>query len=105
MPGPFKTLLDPMPRDRRARIRAATDTLEQEMELAGLRRALGLTQVELAEALGVNQAALSKLERQQDVRVSTLRRLLRALGAELKLVTCFGDREVEITQFRGPDRD
>ena len=77
MPGPFKTLLDPMPRDRRARIRAATDTLEQEMELAGLRRALGLTQVELAEAL----------------------------GAELKLVACFGDREVEITQFRGPDRD
>lgn len=105
MPKPFRTLLDTMPRDRRKRIRAATDVLEQEMDLSGLRLALGLTQVELAEALGVNQAALSKLERQRDVRVSTLRRLLRTLGAELKLVARFPDREVEITQFRGPDQD
>ncbi len=103
MPRPFRSLLDTMHADRRERIRAATDDLEQEMELSALRRALGLTQVELAEALGVNQAALSKLERQHDVRVSTLRRLLRTLGAELRLVARFPDHEVEITQFRGPD--
>jgi len=103
MPKPFRTLLDTIPGDRRARISAATGALEQEIELSGLRQALGLTQVELAKTLGVNQAALSKLERQRDVRVSTLRRLLRSLGAELKLVARFPDREVEITQFRGPD--
>ena len=103
MPKSFQNLLDSLPAERRARIRDLTDALDAEMRLQQLRQALGVTQVELARALDVDQAALSKLERQRDVRVSTLRRVLQALGADLALVARFSDREVEITQFTAAD--
>jgi hypothetical protein len=44
-------------------------------------------------------AAISKMERQNDIYVSTLRRFVSALGGELKLVASFPDKEVVISQF------
>ena len=69
------------------------------MALQELRHTRHLTQQQLAQALGVNQAALSKMENQGDMHVSTLRRILAALGGELKLMTQFPDGEVIINQF------
>jgi DNA-binding Xre family transcriptional regulator len=54
--------------------------------LAALRRELGLTQVEVAARIGMSQSDLSKLERRQDVRLSTLRSYLAALGGRLRLL-------------------
>ena len=59
--------------------------------LAALRRQKGLTQVELAERLGMSQSDLSKLERRADVRLSTLRAYIAALGGELIIESCSSD--------------
>ena len=58
-----------------------------------------LTQQDLANILNVNQAALSKMENQTDIRVSTLRRLLTAMGGTLKIVAEFPEGEIVINQF------
>ena len=52
-----------------------------------------LSQVELAGRLDVTQGAISKLEHAEDVRVSTLRQYLEALGARLEFVAVFDDGE------------
>ena len=50
-----------------------------------------LSQVEVAARLEITQSAVSKLEHAEDVRVSTLRDYLEALGARLELVAVFED--------------
>ena len=52
-----------------------------------------------AKILGVNQAAVSKLERRADMYVSTLQDFVKALGGELKISTRFPEGSVEISQF------
>ena len=57
------------------------------IRLAELRRRRGLTQVALAARMGMTQSDLSKFERRRDVRLSTLRGYLEAMGAELRIVS------------------
>lgn len=66
------------------------ETLE-EIRLYELRHAQAISQAELAGRLDVTQGAVSKLEHADDVRVSTLREYLEALGAHLELVAVFDD--------------
>jgi transcriptional regulator with XRE-family HTH domain len=54
--------------------------------LATLRRRENLTQAKLAKALGISQAAVSKLERQSDMSIRTLRRYVEAAGGSLEIV-------------------
>ena len=95
----FRDLLDRMPMQRRERIRDRAEAIRIEMALQDLRRSRSLTQEGLAEELGLNQSALSKMEHQQDMYISTLRRLVGAMGGKLKLVAEFPDTEVVISQF------
>lgn len=82
---------------RRAKVAAEACALKQEAAtLEQLRVALGVSQEELARLLDVQQPAISKLERRSDMRVSTLRELVEALGGELKLAAKFPDRTVEL---------
>lgn len=53
--------------------------------LAELRTAFGVSQTELAEQLGVTQAAVLKAERAADPQLSSLRRFVAAIGARLGL--------------------
>ncbi|QHQ35343.1 helix-turn-helix domain-containing protein [Algicella marina] len=79
--------LDPA---RRAVIEAEADRLHAEyLTLQELRRAKKLTQVQLAETLGVQQATVAKYERQSDLLLSTLTSYVRAMGGELKLMVEF----------------
>ena len=73
------------------------------IDLAAIRRATGLTQVELAAILGVGQAQVSKIERQDDMLISTLASYLAALGFEAKLVIQMGEQVVtyDLTARRG----
>lgn len=66
------------------------ETLE-EIHLYELRHAQAVSQAELAGRLEVTQGAISKLEHADDVRISTLRLYLEALGARLELVAVFDD--------------
>jgi plasmid maintenance system antidote protein VapI len=60
-----------------------------EMLLSELRRFAGKSQRELAEALGVKQPSISKLENQSDMQISTLRRIVHALGGTLEVTAKF----------------
>lgn len=83
---------------RRAAVEAEKRALEAEAStLEELRVALGISQEELAELLDVQQPAISKLERRNDMRLSTLREVIEALGGELKLVAKFRDRTVDLS--------
>src|SRR3990170_257067 len=88
--------------DRLANARA--ETLE-EIRLYELRHREAVSQATLAGRLEVTQGAVSKLEHSDDVRVSTLRQYLEALGARLELVAVFdddGDRRVPIHLGKEP---
>lgn len=99
MSKPFKNLIGKMSAERRARIQNKTDALKKTMALKELREAMDLTQEEIAKTLQIKQAAISKFERQSDIYLSTLRRILYAMGAELEIVAKFPDGEVAINQF------
>jgi transcriptional regulator with XRE-family HTH domain len=62
------------------------------IDLAAIRRATGLTQTELAANLGVGQAAVSKIERQSDMLLSTLASYLKALGVDASLIVEVGQQ-------------
>ena len=78
------------------------ETLE-EIRLYELRHAEAISQVELAGRLDVTQGAISKLEHSDDVRVSTLRQYLEALGARLELVAVFEEEERRVPIHLGKD--
>jgi len=99
MSKPFKDLLKDMSPERRERIRLKAEVMKNEMALSDLRQALDLTQEELAKSLHMKQAAISKFEHQSDIYLSTLRRILFAMGAELKIVAQFPEGTVLINQF------
>lgn len=83
--------LDPA---RRARIEAEAERLHTEyLTLQELRKARDLTQVQLAETLGIQQATVAKYERQSDLLLSTLTSYVRAMGGSLKLMVEFPGKE------------
>lgn len=70
-----------------------------------LRKARGMTQSELARRIGKEQAAIARLERRSDVRVSTLREVVEAMGGRLSFRASFPDgteRELLIAGKPGP---
>lgn len=79
-----------------------TETLE-EIRLYELRHGEAISQAELAGRLDVTQGAISKLEHSDDVRVSTLRQYLEALGARLELVAVFDDEGRRVPIHLGRD--
>jgi transcriptional regulator with XRE-family HTH domain len=79
--------------------------IAEEMNLAQIREALRRSQAEIAEKCGIKQAAISRLERRTDMRISTLRNLVGAMGGTLQIVIRFSDRRpIRINQFPGSHR-
>lgn len=70
-----------------------------EMLLSELRKHSGITQQQLADILGIKQPSLSQLESQADMQVSTLQRLIEALGGNLELIAHLPGGDIRITQF------
>jgi DNA-binding XRE family transcriptional regulator len=82
--------------------RARAETLE-EIRLYELRHREAVSQATLAGWLEVTQGAISKLEHSDDVRVSTLRQYLEALGARLELVAVFDDDDQRVPIHLGKE--
>lgn len=79
---------------RRKKIKARAAELKvEEMSLRDLRHAHKLTQERVAEALGIGQDGVSRLEQRSDFLISTLRSYIEAMGGQLSLVAEFPDRE------------
>lgn len=70
-----------------------------------IREARKLTQVKLAEALNINQGAVSTMEKRTDMYVSTLRNYIEAMGGNLKIMAEFPEGTVEIDQFETAARE
>ncbi len=82
-----------LPEERRARVEARAEELRGEVEsLSALRRLAGKAQMEIAEALNVKQPSVSKIEKQADMYLSTLRSYVEAVGGQLELVVRLPDQ-------------
>jgi len=101
----FSDLRARMSPKARAQSEAMTAKLLKEMPLQELRQALDLTQQQVAETLNIEQAAVSKMENQTDMYLSTLRRFIAAMGGQLDIVARFPEGTVRITQFGHGDED
>jgi DNA-binding XRE family transcriptional regulator len=53
------------------------------LPLFGIRKAAGMTQVQFAEAADITQDEVSRIEAEEDIRISTLRRYAETIGAEV----------------------
>src|SRR5205823_11969284 len=91
--------------EQRAIQAEARKLIAEELTLAQLREARRRSQAELAKKLGVQQAAISRLERRTDMYLSTLRNLIEAMGGTLEIVAQFPDRPpVRINQLKALDK-
>lgn len=81
----------------RARVDARVKKTLKSMPLAEIRKAIGLTQAEMAKQLAQSQGSVSKIENAADMYLSTLRKFIEAMGGELKLTATFDNgRSFEI---------
>jgi len=96
----FNELRKRMSPEALARSEERVKKMLAEMPLDELREARRLTQEQLAEQLGVGQAEVSRIERRTDMYVSTLERMVEAMGGELQIRAVFPDGTVVIRRFR-----
>lgn len=87
---------------KRTREKAAKRTTELlgELLLSEVRQLTGKSQSQVAQALGIKQPSLSKLERRHDMQISTLQKIVAALGGELEVLAKFPKGTVRIEQFQ-----
>jgi transcriptional regulator with XRE-family HTH domain len=64
--------------------------------LSELRKRLGRSQAEVASAIGTTQSGVSRIERQPDIRLSTLDEYVSALGGRLHIVVEHGAARTEV---------
>lgn len=81
--------------------RELTDNIDARVErksatLAQVRQAVGLTQTQLAEELGIAQGDVSKIERRDNLRLTTLARFIEATGGQLRIVAVYDNTEVDL---------
>jgi transcriptional regulator with XRE-family HTH domain len=103
MARPYENLRKKMSPEARARAEAKAQQLLAEMPLHELRAARRMTQEQLAETLHIKQASVSKMEKRTDMYISTLRKLIEAMGGELRIEAEFPEGKVEITSFSDTD--
>jgi DNA-binding XRE family transcriptional regulator len=65
-------------------------------QLAQMRKAAGITQADLAGALGVSQARVSKIEHGDISGINAVRAYVEALGGTVELVARLGDRSWKV---------
>ena len=85
--------LNQLPEVRREKILAETDRLQAEyLTLQNLRKAKKLTQTQLADILNIRQATIARMEKRNDLMLSTLRNYVEAMGGKLSLTVEFLDQ-------------
>jgi DNA-binding XRE family transcriptional regulator len=92
--------LDPRTAEEQAAGKAAaherTEAYVRGHQLAEMRTAAGVTQAELADALGVSQARISKIEHGEISGIDVVRAYVVALGGTIDVVARLGDRSWKV---------
>lgn len=89
--------------ERRARVDEEKRVMGAVMTLFEMREQRGASQEDLARVWATSQPNVSKIERQDDLFVSTVRRYVEALGGRLELHAVFPDQTVRL-QVRTPEQ-
>src|SRR5579862_3081896 len=82
--------------ERRARVDEYKRAIYDALELAKVRENRKVTQREMAAALDVTQANISRIEHQDDIYLSTLSGYVQALGGKLEVRAVFPDQTISI---------
>ncbi len=99
MPGlvSLDEVMAALPEEERERIEAKGAKLvakiRRRMTLAELRKGRKISQATVAEALGIGQMQISRLEQRKDPRLSTMQRTVAAMGRKLTMLVTFPDQE------------
>ncbi len=88
----------------RAKAARRAQELLGELLLSEVRQLAGKSQQEVADMLGMKQPSLSKLEKQSDMQISTLQKIIKALGGKLEVLARFPRGTVRIDQFDSSHR-
>lgn len=99
-------IIGKLPKERRKRVTKRANEMAKEMiayaeSLRVVRQALNMTQAEIGVGLGLSQNAVSQLEGRSDLLLSTLRRYVRALGADLDVVVRMKDGSTVLLEGLG----
>ena len=90
---PIKEMIAKLSPERQKRIeKNGKQLIKEYKKLVEFRKAVGLTQVELARKLSISQENVSRLEKRDDMHLSTLRKYIEALGGELELFINIPDK-------------
>ncbi len=81
-----------IPRFQQAQAEIAARQAASHATLRELRKSLELTQETVAEAMGMSQSELSRVERRDDIFLSTLERFVAATGGRLTLTVEYDNR-------------
>jgi len=97
----FAELQERLTPQQRERSDAKVREMLAQIRLQELRQARSSTQQTIAELMHIPQSAVSKIESRTDAYVSTIRRYLAAMGADLEIIARFPDgQSYKITQFQ-----
>ena len=94
-----RAAVDSDPR-RRARVQELKHAYPAGEALAALRVKLDASQTQVASALGVSQANVSRIENSEDVYLSTLSGYVAALGGHIRVQAIFGEQAIDV--FKPP---
>jgi transcriptional regulator with XRE-family HTH domain len=87
-------IINSLPPERRTKIENLTEELVEEVvTLRELRKKQKFTQEDIAQLLGIKQENVSRLERRNNIHLSTLKDYIHALGGKLHLIVEFPNQE------------
>lgn len=87
----------PLDPDGERRVDSIKRVMSLQVALHELRTGRDVTQVALAERLGVSQRNVSRIENEDDIRLSTLQRFVEALGGRVEIHAVVGDEDITLT--------
>jgi DNA-binding XRE family transcriptional regulator len=87
----------PLSPDARKRVEDIKRAMQLEIALAELRELRGANQSQVAETLGTSRPNVGCIEKEIDVRLSTLERYVEALGGKLEIHAVFDDADIKLT--------
>ncbi|ROO59623.1 helix-turn-helix protein [Micromonospora sp. Llam0] len=81
---------------RRAEMRQQMLASVSGVQLAEIRKQLGMTQVQLAEAAGLSQARISQIENGEATSLESLRSYVAGLGGHLDIIARIGNIQLNV---------
>jgi transcriptional regulator with XRE-family HTH domain len=87
----------PLSPDTRKRVDQIKRAMQLEIALHELRELRGASQAQVAETLGTSRPNVGRIERELDVRLSTLERYVEALGGKLEIHAVFDDADIKLS--------